>query len=87
MTTIQIDLPDALAQEAAKAGLLNSAAIENFLRTQLRIQAGEALRAMWAQAPDEEITPEIEEMINEEVRIVRAEKRAERQAAQANKSS
>lgn len=85
MTTIQIDLPDALAQEAAKAGLLNSAAFENFLRTQLRIKAGESLRAMWAQTPSEELTPEIEQMINQEVLTVRAEMRAERQVAQANK--
>ncbi len=81
MTTIQIDLPDALAQEAAKAGLLNSAAFENFLRTQLRLKAGEALRAMWDQAPSEELTPEIEQMINQEVLTVRAE----RQAAQTKK--
>jgi hypothetical protein len=30
---------------------------------------------MWDRMPDEELTPEIEESINEEVRAVRAERR------------
>ena len=35
MTTVQITLPDPLAEEAAKAGLLSSAALERWLRQQL----------------------------------------------------
>jgi predicted metal-dependent hydrolase len=51
----------------------------NFLAAQeRRREAAEALRAMWAELPQEELTPEIEQMIVEEVRAVRAEKRAAR---------
>ena len=85
MTTIEIELSDELAARAHAAGLLNNEAIESLLSEQLRRQAGEALRAMWAQAPLEELTPEIEEMINEQVREVRAERRAAE--AQASKPS
>jgi len=45
------------------------------LREQLRKQAGESLRAMWERMPPEELTPEIEQMIDDEVRAVRAERR------------
>ena len=45
------------------------------LREQLRRQAGEQLRAMWAQRPQEELTPAIEQEIVEAVREVRAEQR------------
>lgn len=75
MTTVQIQLPDELAQDAQAAGLLAPEAIERLLREQLRKQAGEALRDMWAHMPDEELTPEIEQMIDEEVQAVRAERR------------
>lgn len=75
MTTIQIQLPDDLAQDAQAAGLLNPEAIERLLRERLRVQAGDALRAMWNRMPAEELTPEIEEMINEEIKAVRAERR------------
>lgn len=75
MTTIQIQLPDDLAQDAQAAGLLTPDAIERLLRERLRRQAGDALRAMWNRMPREELTPEIEEMVNEEVRAVRAERR------------
>ncbi len=36
MTTVQITLPDQLAEEAAKAGLLSSVALERWLRQQLK---------------------------------------------------
>lgn len=75
MTTIQIQLPDDLAQDAQAAGLLNPEAIERLLRERLRRQAGDALRAMWTRMPSEKLTPEIEEMINGEVQAVRAERR------------
>lgn len=73
MTTIQIQLPDDLAQDAQAAGLLTRDAIERLLRERLRLQAGDALRAMWKRMPSEELTPAIEELINEEVQAVRAE--------------
>ena len=75
MTTVQIQLPDELAQDAQAAGLLAPEAIEAMLREQLKTQAGEALQAMWARMPREDLTPEIEQMIDEEVLAVRAERR------------
>jgi hypothetical protein len=45
------------------------------LRERLRRQAGDALRSMWNRMPHEELTPEIEEIINEEVQAGRAERR------------
>jgi len=75
MTTIQVELPDVLAQSAQAAGLLTPQALEAMLREQLRCQAGDALRAIWAKAPLEELTPEIEQMIEEEVQAVRAQRR------------
>jgi len=75
MTTVQITLPDELAQKAASAGLLSPEAMELMLREQLRRRAGEALRAMWERMPADELTPEIEQEIVDEVRAVRAERR------------
>ncbi len=75
MTTVQITLPDALAQEAASAGLLSAETMEAMLREQLRRRAGQALQAMWQRAPSEELTPEIEQEIVDEVRAVRAQRR------------
>lgn len=47
MTTVQIQLPDELAQDAQAAGLLAPKAMATMLREQLRKQAGEDLRATW----------------------------------------
>jgi post-segregation antitoxin (ccd killing protein) len=75
MTTVQITLPDELAEKAANAGLLSAEAMEAMLREQLRRRAGDALQEMWQRMPQEELTPEIEKEIVEEVRRVRAERR------------
>ena len=75
MTTVQISLPDELAQNAQAAGLLTPEAVEAMFRERLKKQAGETLRAIWERMPQEELTPEIEQMIVDEVRAVRAEKR------------
>lgn len=75
MTTVQINLPDELAQKAASAGLLSAEAMENMLREQLRRRAGEALQSMWQRGPQEELTPEIEQAIVDEVLKVRAQAR------------
>lgn len=75
MTTVQISLPDELAQQAANAGLLAPAAMENLLREELRRRAGESLRQMWQRGPAENLTLANEEEIAEAVRQVRAEKR------------
>lgn len=75
MATVQIHLPDELAQKAAIAGLLSADAMEAMLREQLRRRAGEALQTMWHRIAQEEFTPEIEQEIVEDVRKVRAERR------------
>jgi uncharacterized protein HemY len=75
MTTIQIQLPDELAQDAQAAGLLTPQAIEAMLREQLRKQSGEFLRTAWQRVPQAKLNPKIEQMIAEEVRAVRADRR------------
>lgn len=75
MVTVQITLPDELARKAGNAGLLSPEAMETMLREQLRRRAGDALQALWRRTPQEELTPEIEQEIVEEVRKVRAERR------------
>ena len=84
MTTVQITLPDELAQKAATAGLLSPEAMEAMaamaamaamLRDQLRRHAREQLQAMWQRMPFEALTSEIEQKIVEEVRKVRVERR------------
>jgi uncharacterized protein HemY len=75
MTTIEINLPDQLVQEAQSAGLLTREAIEAMLREQLKKQAGEKLRTFWADLPADELTPEIDQEIVDEVRAVRAARR------------
>ena len=75
VTTLQINLPDDLAQKAASAGLLSANAMEAMLREQLRRRAGDALQAMWLRSPAEELTPETLQEIVEVVRQVRAERR------------
>jgi hypothetical protein len=49
--------------------------MEAMLREQLKRQAGVALRAIWASAPSEDLTSEIEQMIDEQVQAVRAQRR------------
>ncbi|HMW23557.1 MAG TPA: hypothetical protein PKC59_08985 [Burkholderiaceae bacterium] len=49
--------------------------MEAMLREQLRRRAGEALQALWQRGPADELTPQIEQDIVEEVRKVRAELR------------
>ena len=43
MTTVQINLPDQLAQEAQRAGLLTPAAIERILREYLKVHKADEL--------------------------------------------
>ena len=77
MTTVQLTLPDQLAQEAERAGLLSPNALENWLRDQLKAKAAEQLFAamdrMAAVETDEDFSPEA---MAEEVRAMRAERRA-----------
>ena len=79
MATVRIDLPDQLAQEAERAGLLSSASLEDLLRQQLQARAAnrllEAIHAMDQIDDPEEITPEVAAA---EIAAMRAEKRAAR---------
>ena len=75
MTTVQVELPDMLAQSAQAAGLLTPQALEAMLRKQLKSQAVDALRTLWASAPTEDLTPEMEQMIDAQVQTVREQRR------------
>ena len=81
MTTVQITLPDQLAQEAQRAGLLSSESLEEMLRRQLKVKAATELFAamdrMAAVETDEDFSPEA---MAEEVRTMRAERRARQTA-------
>ncbi len=78
MGTVLLTLPDELIHDAEKAGLLGSEAIEKILRDQLRAKAFddlvEAMDKMHALDDPPPITPE---EIAEEVRAMRAERRAQ----------
>ena len=76
MATVQIELPDALAQEAQRAGLLTPEAIERMVRVAIRRRALDELRGAMdrmAAVKGPVMTPE---EIQEEIRAARAERRA-----------
>jgi len=75
MTTVQITLPDALAQEAAQAGLLAPEKMERILRERLRQERVDrmvAARGALAAQPLEPMTPE---EIGAEITAYRGEQR------------
>ena len=76
MATVQIDLPDALAREAQRAGLLTPQAIEQMVREAIRRRAldehKEAMDRM-ATVKGPLMTPD---EVQEEIRAARAERRA-----------
>lgn len=78
MTTVQITLPDQLAQEAQKAGLLSSESLEELLRRQLKAKAAEqlfaAMEKMGAVDEGKAMTPED---VAAEIRAMRAERRGD----------
>ena len=74
-TTVQITLPDALAQEATKAGLLAPGKIERMLREGLRIERIERMRAARATLAAEPLGPMTPEEISAEIDAYRAEQR------------
>lgn len=77
MTTVQITLPDQLAQEAQRAGLLSQAALEKLLREQLQAQRrDEFFAAMERMAQVEEPPAMSPEEVAEEIRAMREERRA-----------
>ena len=76
MTTIQIELPDAMAQAARDAGLLTPQALERLLADALeRKQAADSLLSIADRVAAAGIEPMSMEEINAEVKAARAERR------------
>jgi hypothetical protein len=75
MTTVQITLPDALAQEATKAGLLAPEKIERILRERLSAERIERMKATRATLAAEPLAPMTPEEISAEIDAYRTEQR------------
>jgi hypothetical protein len=75
MTTVQITLPDALAQEATKAGLLAPETIERILRERLRAERIERMKAARATLAAQPLLPMTPEEISAEIDAYRVEQR------------
>ncbi len=74
---IEISLPDQLAEEAQRAGLLSSPRVEEWLREQIRKQrTGELFAAMDRMAAVPNPTPMSPEEVAREISLMRAERRA-----------
>lgn len=79
MTTVQITLPDQLAQDAQRAGLLSSAQLERWLRDQLKAQrVDELFAAMERMAAVDEPAVMSPEEVAQEIAAMRAERRDKR---------
>jgi hypothetical protein len=79
MTTVQIVLPDGLAQEAEQAGLLAPESLAGLLRDQLRAKRGEQLLAAMQRMSAEPDPPAMApEEVAAEIAAMRAELRAAR---------
>lgn len=75
MTTLTIDLPDNLAEEAKQAGLLTPNAIESILRETLRRRAVNGLFTAADKLASANFPSMTMEEIQEEVNAVRAQRR------------
>lgn len=75
MTVVQITLPDALAQEAANAGLLAPEKIERMLREGLRQERIERMKAARAALAAEPLAPMTPEEVSAEIEAYRSEQR------------
>lgn len=75
MTTVQITLPDRLAQEAQRAGLLSPELLEKWLREQLKSQRKDELLSAMTRM-DSVVAPEVlsPEVVAEEIAAMRAER-------------
>lgn len=77
MTTIQLTLPDQLAQDAERSGLLSPESLEEWLRKQLKAKAAEQLFvAMDRMAAVDDPSYMSPEEVAEEIKAMRAERRA-----------
>jgi post-segregation antitoxin (ccd killing protein) len=76
MTTIQFTLPDQLAEDARRAGLLSSQALERLLREELEEQLqGEFFEAVERMSQVADVPVMSPEEVAEEIRLMRAERR------------
>lgn len=77
MTTVRIDLPDQLAQEAQRAGLLSADRLGNWLQEQLRVRRADQLfSAMDRMASIGEPAVMSPEEVAVEIAAMRAERRS-----------
>jgi hypothetical protein len=75
MTTVEITLPDELAQEAETAGLLAPDALAGMLRERLRAERLGRMSVAQAILAADPLDPMTTEEINAEIAAYRAEKR------------
>jgi len=75
MTTVQITLPDQLAEDARRAGLLSDRAIRQLLEEAMRREAGRKLLAVADRLRAAGLPPMRDEEIVAEVKAVRAARR------------
>lgn len=81
MTTIQITLPDELVKEAKEAGLLSPESLEKWVRQQLKAkQFDQLVAAMDRMSAVNDLPYMSPEEVAEEIRIMRAERRASNSA-------
>lgn len=76
MKTLEINLPDELAQNAQQAGLLTSQALEHLLAEALRNRALQQLDSARATLDASPLPPMSADEIQAEIETYRAEKRA-----------
>jgi hypothetical protein len=77
MVTVKITLPDQLAQEAQRAGLLSPEVLEQWLRKQLKDRhVGELLSAMERMSAHDEPAIMSPEAVAHEIATMRAERLA-----------
>jgi hypothetical protein len=78
MTTVEISLPEELAERAKRAGLLSDSVIQQLLEDAMRRRAGRALLDIAKRIHDEAVPPMSDDEVVAEVKAVRAERRARR---------
>ena len=78
MTTLEVklNLPDQIALEAQRAGLLSSQAIERLIEEAVRREAGKKLLDAMQRLREANVPPLTEEEIDAEVKAVRAARKA-----------
>ena len=76
MTTLEISLPDSLAEEAKAAGLLAPEAIEQMVREAIRRRAMKELKQAMGRMAAVEGPVMTPQEVQEEIRAARVERRA-----------